>query len=127
MRRLSREDVTGAAPDADPSHFSGRVRQLPVHAQPDPQPLRASVVSFQDGARTHWHSHSGGQVLHVIEGRGQTQSRGGPVTDLHPGDMVVAEPGEEHWHGAAPGTAMQHLAISLGAVDWLEPAGGERS
>ncbi len=125
MKRLPGSQVTGDAPAADPAHFTGSVNQLPVHAQPDAHPLRATVVTFNDGARTNWHSHAGGQVLHVISGDGRTQSRGGEVTALRPGDMVVAEAGEEHWHGAAAGATLQHLAISLGAVEWLEPAPGE--
>jgi quercetin dioxygenase-like cupin family protein len=83
--------------------------------------MRVITVHFSDGARTHWHAHAGGQVLHVIEGDGRVQSWGGEVHSIGPGDTVSAEPGEKHWHGAARGTSMAHLAVSIGAVTWMEP------
>jgi quercetin dioxygenase-like cupin family protein len=78
-------------------------------------------VRFQPGATTHWHSHSGGQVLHVVAGEGRAQDRDADVLALSPGDTVTAEAGQEHWHGAAPGSEMTHLAVTIGEVTWLEP------
>lgn len=77
-------------------------------------------VLFTPGARTAWHRHPGGQVLHVIEGAGLVQSRGGPREEIRAGDAVTAAPGEWHWHGAAPGTYLAHLAISDGTTEWAE-------
>jgi quercetin dioxygenase-like cupin family protein len=121
MKRLERDQVAGAGQSGDPDHFTGPATQLAVHTISDPQPARVLVVTFQDGTRTHWHRHSGGQVLHVISGRGRTQVRGQDEVELAAGDLVSVEPGEEHWHGAAEGKDMTHLAISLGTTDWGGP------
>jgi quercetin dioxygenase-like cupin family protein len=120
MKKIPQAEVGGPSPTASPERFTGPVQQLAVHAQPEPQPIRTLVVTFSDGARSHWHAHGGGQVLHVIDGEGLVQSRRGDPVQLRPGDIVVAEPGEEHWHGAAPGASMRHLAVSLGETRWLE-------
>ena len=101
--------------------FTGDADQRTIHARVVPEPVRVSFVRFQPGATTHWHSHSGGQVLHVVEGEGRAQDRGAAVVVLKPGDTVTAEAGQEHWHGAAPGSAMTHLAVTIGEVTWLEP------
>jgi quercetin dioxygenase-like cupin family protein len=101
--------------------FTGDADQRLIHAQLDPKPVRVSFVRFQPGAATHWHSHSGGQVLHVVDGEGRAQDRGAEVVALKPGDTVTAEAGLEHWHGAAPGSAMTHLAVTIGEVSWKEP------
>jgi len=121
VNRLTQDDAARRAQPADSTHFTGSVTQVQVHASPEAQPARVLLVAFEDGARTHWHSHSGGQVLHVVQGRGRTQARGERVVDLAPGDLVSVPPGEEHWHGAAEGEAMTHLAISLGTTDWGGP------
>jgi quercetin dioxygenase-like cupin family protein len=73
--------------------------------------LQASSVHFTPGARTAWHTHPRGQTIYVTEGVGVCQRRGGPVEVIHPGDRVFFEPGEEHWHGAARGRFMTHLAM----------------
>jgi len=103
--------------------FTGDADQRLIHAQLDPEPVRVSFVRFQPGATTHWHSHSGGQVLHVVDGEGRAQDRGAEVVVLQPGDTVTAAAGQEHWHGAAPGSAMTHLAVTIGQVTWKEPPG----
>ncbi len=103
--------------------FTGDADQRPIHEQLDPAPVRVSFVRFQPGAATHWHSHSGGQVLHVVEGEGRAQDRGAEVVVLQPGDTVTATAGQEHWHGAAPGSTMTHLAVTIGEVTWQEPPG----
>src|ERR1700712_2526037 len=72
---------------------------------------RCNSVHFTPGARTAWHRHVNGQLLHVTEGVGLTQSRGGDVVEIRPGDTVWCPPGEWHWHGAAPEHFMTHLAI----------------
>ena len=70
-----------------------------------------SAVHFTPGARTAWHTHPNGQTIYVVEGVGLAQRRGGPVEVIRPGDRVFFEPGEDHWHGAAPTRFMTHLAM----------------
>ncbi|MEP7104794.1 MAG: cupin domain-containing protein [Chloroflexota bacterium] len=121
MHRLTRNEVAGTAGAAPNPNFTGPVAMATVHESQPAVPVRVLVVAFPDGARTHWHTHAGGQVLHVIEGRGRTQSRGGPVVELAAGDVVSVPAGEEHWHGAAEGASMSHLAVSLGTTGWGDP------
>jgi quercetin dioxygenase-like cupin family protein len=73
--------------------------------------VTASSVHFTPGARTAWHTHPNGQTIYVLEGVGLAQSRGGPIEVIRPGDRVFFEPGEHHWHGAAPNRFMAHLAL----------------
>ncbi len=116
----------GSRPSArGPSEwFTGTVRIDPLFAAKDPARVAGNTVTFEPGARTAWHTHPLGQVIIVTSGLGRTQRFGGPVEEIRPGDVVWFEPGEKHWHGAGPTTAMTHIAIqeALGgkAVDWLE-------
>jgi quercetin dioxygenase-like cupin family protein len=80
-------------------------------APSDGSRLHASNVHFAPGARTAWHTHPNGQTIFVLEGLGRCQKRGGPIEELRPGDRVFFEPGEEHWHGAAPNRFMTHIAM----------------
>ncbi|MDM9627488.1 cupin domain-containing protein [Rhizobium sp. S152] len=86
--------------------------------------LSGSTVTFEPGARTAWHTHPLGQSLLVVSGLGRAQREGGPVEEIRPGDIIWFEPGEKHWHGAAPDCAMSHIAIAEmldgKAVDWME-------
>jgi quercetin dioxygenase-like cupin family protein len=91
--------------------FSGTVLQDPIITPAAPARLVSARVSFEPGARTAWHTHPNGQTIYVIEGIGRAQRRGGPVEAIRPGDRVFFEPGEEHWHGAAPDRFMTHLAM----------------
>jgi quercetin dioxygenase-like cupin family protein len=75
-----------------------------------------ALVTFEPGARTAWHTHPLGQTLIVTFGRGWAQREGGPIEEIRPGDVVVFAPGEKHWHGAAPTTAMTHIAIQEGST-----------
>jgi quercetin dioxygenase-like cupin family protein len=115
-----------AASDA----FTGTVWQDPVVEAPAPARVRAARVSFEPGARTHWHTHPLGQTLHVLSGVGRIQAWDGPVRELRPGDSVWIPPEEKHWHGAAPTTGMVHLAIHEAEggvhVTWLEPVTDEQ-
>ncbi|MBV2358725.1 cupin domain-containing protein [Thalassococcus sp. CAU 1522] len=108
----------------NPDYFTGTVRFDPVIAAPDPARLHALVVTFEPGARTAWHTHPLGQTLVILSGLGLAQRAGGPVQVLRPGDVVWFEPGEKHWHGAAPDCAMSHLAMQEAldgsAAVWLE-------
>lgn len=105
---------------ASSEHFTLPASRHDLIAVDEPR-SSALLVRFGPGGRTHWHRHPNGQYLHVIEGAGRVQSRGGPVVELRPGDTVYAEPGEEHWHGAAAAMAVAHLAFSFGATEWAGP------
>jgi len=78
-------------------------------------------VLFTPGARSAWHRHPGGQVLHVTAGAGLVQARDGDRREIRAGDTVICLPGEEHWHGALPGAFMTHIAVTDGATEWLGP------
>src|SRR5687768_15400701 len=90
-----------------------------------PSRVRVNVVRFAPGARNAWHAHALGQTLHVTDGIGRTQSRGGKVVEIRAGDTVSAAPGEWHWHGAAPDHFMTHLAIWEAPAEDSESAWGE--
>ena len=104
--------------------FTGTVRIDPLFTASAPARVAGASVTFEPGARTAWHTHPLGQTLIVLFGRGRAQREGGPIEEIRPGDVVWFAPGEKHWHGAAPNTAMQHIAIQEAldgkAVDWME-------
>src|SRR5436190_3656677 len=91
--------------------FTGTVYIDAVASPTDVSRLSASSVHFTPGARTHWHTHPNGQTIYVTEGVGLAQSRGGSIEMIRPGDRVFFEPGEDHWHGAAPTQFMTHIAM----------------
>ena len=91
--------------------FTGDVFLDPIAAPEAPARAAAAIVHFAPGARTAWHTHPFGQTIHVTEGVGRCQCEGGPVETIHPGESVFFEPGENHWHGAAPDRLMVHIAI----------------
>ncbi len=91
--------------------FTGAVFIDAVAVPSDGSRISASSVHFTPGARTAWHTHPNGQTIFVTEGMGVAQRRGGPIEVIRPGDRVFFEPGEHHWHGAAPGRFMTHLAM----------------
>lgn len=117
----------GAAPSriAPSDYFTGTVWQDPLIEPQEPARVRGLLVTFAPGAHTNWHTHPLGQMLYVVSGTGRCQSAGGPVRTIRPGDTVWFEPGERHWHGAAPETGMSHIAIQEAlngvAVEWEEP------
>lgn len=92
-------------------NFTGTVWQDEVAANEPPSRVRSVIVHFEPGARTAWHRHPFGQVLHVLQGEGRAQGTGGPVEVIRPGDTVHFQPGERHWHGAGPARFMTHIAI----------------
>ncbi|ANM10078.1 MULTISPECIES: (R)-mandelonitrile lyase [unclassified Rhizobium] len=116
----------GSRPSMTPpaDYFTGAVRQAPLMETPEPARMRATSVTFEPGARTAWHTHPLGQTLIVTSGRGLVQSWGGEISEIRAGDTVWFSPGEKHWHGAAPDTAMTHIAIHEALdgrhVDWME-------
>jgi quercetin dioxygenase-like cupin family protein len=115
--------ITRSGPDTikgPEDWFTGDVYIDAVAAAPAPGRVQANLVHFTPGARTAWHTHPLGQTIFVTEGVGLCQKRGGPVEVIRPGDRVAFEPGEDHWHGAAPGRLMVHLALN--EVDAEHPA-----
>jgi quercetin dioxygenase-like cupin family protein len=111
-------------------YFAGMVRVDPLFNPPTPARVFGASVTFEPGARTAWHTHPLGQTLIVTAGCGRAQRWGGPTEEIRPGDVVWIPPGEKHWHGATPTTAMTHIAIQEQldgkAVDWMEQVSNEQ-
>ena len=114
----------------DAEHFTGVVRIDPLFQPVAPARAGGAYVTFEPGARTAWHAHPLGQTLVVTAGCGRVRRWGGPVEEIRPGDVVSIAPGEKHWHGAAPTTAMTHLAIQEylegQAAEWMEKVSDEQ-
>jgi len=120
IRRVGSQEFTKGSAD----WFTGNVRIDPLFEAPEPARVRCASVSFEVGARTAWHTHPLGQTLIVTSGVGWAQRAGGVIEEIRPGDVVWFAPGEKHWHGATPTTAMTHIAIQEAldgnVVDWME-------
>jgi quercetin dioxygenase-like cupin family protein len=122
----------GSQPSAKGSSewFTGTVRIDPLFQASDPALVQGASVTFEPGARTAWHTHPLGQALIVTAGCGWVQREGGPIEEIHPGDVVWFSPGEKHWHGAMPTTALTHIAIQekldAKVVDWMEMVSDEQ-
>jgi quercetin dioxygenase-like cupin family protein len=112
--------IVSTAPTAKgpEEQFSGDVWFDVILRAEDPQRMRVYSVHFSPGAHTAWHRHATGQTLHVTEGVGLVQSRGGELVEMRPGDTIYTPPGEWHWHGAHPSHFMTHLAL------WEAPTDG---
>ena len=110
--------------------FTGTVRIDPLLTAPAPARGNIISVTFEPGARTLWHAHPLGQTLIVTSGCGRAQRWGGPIEEIRPGDVIWIAPGEKHWHGAAPTTAMAHIAIyealDGNSADWMEAVSEEQ-
>jgi len=110
--------------------FTGTVRIDPLFPATAPARATGDTVTFEPGARTGWHTHPLGQTLIVIAGSGLAQREGGAIEAIRPGDVVSFSPGEKHWHGASPTTAMTHIAIQEVLdgrfVDWMEKVTDEQ-
>ena len=110
--------------------FTGTVRIDPLLQASAPARVACASVTFEPGARTAWHTHPLGQTLLITAGCGWAQREGGPIEEIHPGDVVWFAPGEKHWHGATQKTAMTHIAIQEAldgkAVEWLEKVTDEQ-
>ncbi|KAA5545491.1 cupin domain-containing protein [Roseiconus nitratireducens] len=104
--------------------FTGQTRIDPLFDPHDPARAAGASVTFEPGARTAWHTHPLGQTLIVTSGVGRVQVWGGEIQEIRPGDVVWFPPGEKHWHGASPTTAMTHIAIQEAqdgkVVEWME-------
>jgi quercetin dioxygenase-like cupin family protein len=110
--------------------FSGTVRIDPLFQAPNPARVATASVTFEPGARTAWHTHPLGQTLIITSGSGLVQRDGGAIQEVHPGDIIWFPPDEKHWHGAAPTTAMTHIAIQEqldgNVVNWMELVSDEQ-
>jgi quercetin dioxygenase-like cupin family protein len=110
--------------------FTGTVRIDPLFNAFDAARAQGAAVTFETGARTAWHTHPLGQTLIVISGLGRVQRWGGSVEEIRPGDVVWFAPGEKHWHGASPATAMTHIAVQEvkdgKTVEWMEKVSDEQ-
>jgi len=105
-----------AAPPAQPNpeNFTGKVMGHPT------TDIRTLRYSFEPGARTNWHSHEGGQVILIEEGRMRVQEEGGPVREYGPRQAFTTASGVKHWHGALPGETLKQVAVSFGTTKWME-------
>lgn len=115
---------TQASAAGPAENFTGRVRVDPLFPADKNIQASGAYVTFEPGARSAWHTHPAGQRLVVVSGVGLVQEWGKPVQEIHPGDVIACPPGVKHWHGAAPTTAMTHLAVTGTvdgkSVDWME-------
>lgn len=111
---------------ADPNTFVGDAWYDVIVRGDEPSHIRVSVVRFAPGARNAWHAHAVGQTVHVTEGMGLIQSRGGQALQVRPGDTVHTPPGEWHWHGATPDRFMTHLAMWEASAEGREAEWGEQ-
>lgn len=120
FRNGSRPSIQGRA-----DWFTGQVRLDPLFDPVEPGRVSGGLVTFEPGARTHWHSHPLGQHLIVLTGVGWTQCEGGPKKEIRAGDVVFCNCGQKHWHGATDGVAMSHICIQEwqdgSPVTWMEP------
>jgi len=125
--KRSGSQPSGKGPD---EYFTGAVRIDPLFQAADPARAVGASVTFEPGARTAWHTHPLGQTLVVTAGFGRAQRWGGPLEEIRPGDVVWFAPGEKHWHGASPATAMTHIAVQERldgkTVEWLEKVSDEQ-
>lgn len=127
-------DITrvGSQPSAKgpEEYFTGTVRIDPLFDRTEPARVSGASVTFEPSARTAWHTHPLGQTLIVTAGCGRVQRWEGPIEEIHPGDVIVIAPGEKHWHGASPNTALTHVAVQEKldgkAADWLEKVSDEQ-
>ena len=111
-------------------YFTGTVRIDPLFEPTEPARAIGASVTFEPGARTAWHTHPLGQALIVTAGCGRAQRWGGSIEEIRPGDVIRFAPGEKHWHGASPTTALTHIAIQERldgkAVEWMEQVSDEQ-
>jgi quercetin dioxygenase-like cupin family protein len=129
-KRKSTMQITHPSRPGPADWFTGAVRIDPLFEPIEPARTVANSVTFEPGARTHWHTHPLGQSLIVTAGCGRAQRWGGPVEEISPGDVVWFAPGEKHWHGACPASSMTHIAIQEKldgkTVQWMEPVADDQ-
>lgn len=126
ITRIGERDAINGSVDI----FTGNVRIEPVFAAIDGISAGAGMVTFEPGARSHWHTHPAGQQIIVISGVGRTGAWDGGVEEIRAGDVITCPKGVKHWHGASPNVAMTHLTVT-GELDgknvnWLEAVTDEQ-
>lgn len=118
------------ASKGSPEYFTGSVHIDTLFKANDPSRTSGGRVTFEPGARTAWHTHPLGQTLIVTAGTGRVQHWGDPIEEIRQGDVVWIPPGQKHWHGAAPNSAMTHIAIAEQlngkAAEWMEQVSDEQ-
>jgi len=120
MKITPRSDVVKDLQPMDMAHFTGLTRSKPLlQAASKPTSASVALVRFEPGVRNHWHSHAGGQLLHVVEGEGWVQAKGLEARPIRAGDTVATEPNEVHWHGAGRLGRMAHIVVNLGETTWF--------
>jgi quercetin dioxygenase-like cupin family protein len=140
MKVTTEQESRQVSPQSEPDRFTGLAGFRVLHVADAPSetadsaatsPSRGAqtwnahagnvaIVRYEAGARSHWHSHSGGQLVYVVEGEGWVQARGEDARSVGRGDAVSFAPGEVHWHGAKPGAPMAHIAVTAGRPTWFE-------
>ncbi|MCX8641776.1 MULTISPECIES: cupin domain-containing protein [unclassified Gilliamella] len=130
MSQKVTKNGTQASIKGSDKFFTGDVRIDPLFPATSPSRTSGAYVTFEPGARSAWHTHPLGQTLVVTSGVGFTQEWGGPIVEIHPGDVITCPPGVKHWHGASPHNAMTHLSVveELDGknVEWLEKVTDEQ-
>jgi quercetin dioxygenase-like cupin family protein len=122
MRRLRRQEMLDDQNKVpEPERFTCTAFSCGVHSGPASKATSA-LIRLPDGARGHWHRHSEGQLVHVVSGHGYVGRRDAEPLAIAEGDTIWIGPDEEHWHGAAEGVELAQLAVSFGAITWLEPS-----
>lgn len=117
IRRLTEQTVEGS----DPKTFTGEATLIRLNGLADDPGINAYRVAFQPRARTDWHTHSGIQLLIILDGVCRLQTDGGAVTEINAGDVVSIQPDERHWHGASDREPMTHLAVNVASTtSWFE-------
>ena len=117
IRRLNNLTVEGS----DPKTFTGEATLARLNGLADHPGVNAYRVTFQSCARTNWHTHSGTQLLIILDGVCRVQTDGDAATEVTAGDVVSVEPGERHWHGASDKGPMTHLAVNVASTtSWFE-------
>ncbi|MDZ4375183.1 MAG: carboxymuconolactone decarboxylase family protein [Phenylobacterium sp.] len=112
---------SGPVTPGSAANFTGAVKVSAPFQGIGGSRIGGATVAFAAGARSAWHRHAVGQTLVVTDGCGLVQREGGPIQRVCTGDVIVTAPGEKHWHGATATSAMTHVALSEGGVEWLEP------
>jgi len=120
MKITPRSEALRDLQPMDVGHFTGLARSKPLmEASKEPTSASVAVVRFEPGVRNFWHSHAGGQLIHVIEGEGWVQAKGQEARRIVTGDSVATEPNEVHWHGAGRLGPVAQVVINLGETTWL--------
>ena len=117
--QAAQQPAAGAPAPLDPANFNGKVTPYSTSH------IRMNRYHFEPGARTNWHSHEGGQVIYIEEGRLRVQEKGKPTKEYQPGDTFHTAPNVLHWHGAMPNAGLTQVSLSFGVTTWKERVSDE--